>query len=668
MLKRPFFSAGCICLLTTIVSLFSQKALVTGLIFLFFSIFLSFLLREYRGRALLLGMVALLSSITVNNWQEKEQVLHSLSGSTVSIEGVIKEAKIAPSWIRYEAEIDLLGDSFLIDLSSYDMEIIQPGQRFHGIAEIESKTLRWQNGAKVLDGRLLLIEDFGEDNSLSSDCLRIRSRILQRMDKLFSGQSKDIISAILLGEKADLSSKTEDIFLKSGSRHLLTVSGFHISLIVGGLYIALNKAGSKPKTVSLLLLPLIPLIALVEGATVSVNRAAIMAFIYYISLIFERDYDGLNSWGIAVLTVLLPCPAAVRSASFLLSYMSVLGIYLFMDPINGWLRSFLKEKHSYGKTDVLLLKLLSALSAGLAANVAIAPFLMYFFGSIPLLAPLSALLLIPIIPPLMVLSILAIFCPIPVVAQLLSGSAQLFAALLYRILYLIAEVDLVFYGQSLLLLVIFFLFYCMLSVLYLLRVKGRTVRLSIFTYFWLFIAVYCISQTLAIPSVELTSCRKTIVLCNNGSAVIVGVPERQSDFEEIEKVLHCSNVKQVDLLLFTREPGDDGLNALSFCEKWKPLSCQSAKPLDAFDLRGKSYLCSPSITVSFWDDWQVQLCNEGAAFSNEEYTFLKTHRSNLLQNIAENYNSIIFDDYTVYSNDEFSWHNTWDFQPILRLK
>ncbi len=668
MLKRPFFAAGCVCILTTLTALFSQQVLITGIIFLIFSLFLYISTLEYRGRVLLICIVILLSTISVNRWQEREQFLHGLNGTTLAIDGVITEAQIYPSWIRYESKVDLFDDSFLIDLSSFDMEMLPPGQRFHGIAEIESKTLRWQSGHKILDGQIVSIDDLGEDKSLYSSCLRIRSRILQRMDELFQGKSKVLISAILLGEKAELDFKTEEIFLKSGSSHLLTVSGFHISIIIGGLYSILNKSGGKPKTVALLLLPLIPFVALLEGSAVSVIRAAIIAFLYYVSLIFEKDYDGLNSWGIAVIAVLLPYPASVRSASFLLSYMSILGIYLFRDPIKAWIRGFLTEKYNYEYKEIRLLSVISAVSSGLAANIMTAPFLMIFFGSIPLLSPLSTLLLIPIVPPIMALSIFAVLCPVPAIAQILATAAQLLAALLYRILALIAKVDFVFYGQSLLLLVIFFLFYCMLAILYLLRSKGRTVRLYICTYLLLFTAVFCMKQALVIPNIELTSCRRTLILCSNSSAVIIGVPERQSDFEEIEKVLHRSNVKQVDLLLFTMEPRDDGLNALDFCERWQILSCQSSKPLDAFDLRDKAYICSPKLTVSFWHDWQVQLCDDGAALSNGKLTFLKTHQDSLLQDTSENYDSIILDGYMIADDETLAWKKTWDFQPKLSLK
>ncbi len=667
MLGRPFFLAGCICLLSTAVTLYSLQPIPIFLIFLCMALLLSLLLREFRGRVLFLGLIALLSCLSVNHWQEQQQLLSSLNNTTVSMEGVITDAHIDSGWIRYEAEVELLGSSFPMDLSSYDMELLPPGQRFQAQAEVNVKELRWQNGSKILEGRLLHTVDLGADMSISSACLRIRSTLLHRMDQLFTGSGKEILSGILFGEKVDLSPKIRDVFQKSGCTHLLTVSGFHISLIIGGLFTLINRLGFSPKKVSLLLLPLIPLIALVEGSAVSIDRAAIMAFLYYGALILEKEYDGLSSWGLAVLITLLTNPAAVRSASFLLSYSAVLSILLFQPPISAWFRGFLRKKYRYDCQDLWMFRIISATAAGLSANILISPFLMIYFGSIPLLAPLSSLLLIPILPTLMGLTLISILCPINLISQSLAAIAQLLAAVLYRLLAFLADLDLVFYGQNNFLLLSFLLFLAMLLLLYVRNAKRRIVCSALCSFALLFISLSCLKAISAEPQTEVIACRRSVVLCQNGSAVIIGVPERQSDWDEIEKILHCSHVKQVDLLLFSEEPRDDGLSALNFCENWSPRSCQSTAALDAFDLQEKHYVQSTELSIYFWDQWEIHSAAEGIQLCNPKWNLLKTHKEKLPQTVENSYDSILLDDYALVNPRSLPWGSTWAQQPKLSI-
>ncbi len=666
MLGRPFFLAGCICLLATWSTLSSAQPLWIGSFFLLVACICCLILKMRRGRILFLGFIAFLSCFSVAQWQQKAQLLHSLNDSTVILEGVITDVQVYPAWIRYEVKADLFGDSFPMDLSSYDMELLPPGQRFRAQVQVESKDPRWQNGSKILEGRILSMDDLGEENSFSSACLRIRTTLLERMDQRFHGQGKEIISAILFGEKADLSPAVEQVFQKSGSTHILTVSGFHISILVGSIFAIINYLGIGPKAAATLLLPLIPFIALVEGSAVSIDRAAVMAFFYYIALILEKENDGLSIWGLAVLTALLPDPALVRSASFLLSYSAVLSILLFQAPINAWLKGFLRERHRYDIVDLQIFRILSAAATGLSANILIAPFLMIYFASIPLLTALSSLLLMPVLPLLMGLSILAILCPMELIARPLAMIAQLLAALLYRILALVGDLDLILYGQSELVMLGFLLLFAMLLFLYVKRASGREVRRCLRIGLPVFI-VLCVISSLPSSSVEVTSCRRSLVLSRDGSALIIGRPERESDWTEIEKILHCAHVEQVELLLFSGEPRDDGLNALTFCQNWSPSLCQSTVPLDAFDLRSESYLASPQLSVRFWDDWSLESGDYGVSLSNGDIRILKTHREKLPQNLSEQYDVIFFDGYAVSSSVSLPWTETWDRQPQLQF-
>jgi competence protein ComEC len=141
-----------------------------------------------------------------------------------------------------------------------------------------------------------------------------------------------VLGATLLGERGNLSHEQRARFVRSGTVHLLVVSGLHVGLLAGAVVFFLRILGMDPRkawavgaVVSLLYL-------ITTGIQPSVTRATVMLVIYALGRIQSRKPDALNVLGASALVLLVINPRDVAELGFQLSYLSVLGIFV-LSPI-----------------------------------------------------------------------------------------------------------------------------------------------------------------------------------------------------------------------------------------------------------------------------------------------------------------------------------------------
>ena len=658
MLKRPIFLAGLVCLAGTAGAFFAPVIWLTPLLILL-GLSAGLLLRPEERKTLLLStFCGLLCCLSVFCWQDRAERLRSFAGETVRLEGMVTDVEIGTGWVRHEVRVDLLGKAETMSLFSYEEDPLPPGQRFTALVELAETDPRYHSMNLGLQGSTLELVDNGEDNGLFAVALRIRSALIQRMEKLFHGTGREILMGLLLGEKASISYETQEIFEKSGTAHLLTVSGFHISMMAGGIYAFLRMLGSSPKPAAAAMFPLIFLLVLVEGMTVSVVRAAVMAAIFYLALILERDYDGLSAWGFVLIGTLLYSPELLFSRSFLLSYSAVLGILLFQQKIYNYIVELLPLPSSHSRWLRPFIRIVQLFSVTLSANSIVLPFLLLFFGYIPVISLISSILAFPLLPPIMVTAVAAIFCPIAPVANIFAWAAEFLAEILYRILAELADWNLILYGESGLLLAGILLFFLLLILIH--RSPAAVRRRWMAGYALSFFLLYGLSEVFLPAQAELTACRSALVLTYNNRAVIVGAPEQESDRREIEKVLNCAAVEAVDVFLITRKPEDDGLTALNMQKQHQPQVMAAIVPLDAFDLTNNSYQLG-SHNIDFWNEWTLHTEENGAILSNGRCS------AALFSSLSENCeaDAIFWEKYVCRISENMEWNLSWDGQPRL---
>ncbi|MDZ4840346.1 MAG: ComEC/Rec2 family competence protein [Bacteroidota bacterium] len=201
-----------------------------------------------------------------------------------------------------------------------------------------------------------------------------------------------IIKALITGDDSGIDAETYGVFANTGTVHVLSVSGFHLGVILILLQFMFRGLTGLQWLKSLLIISILWAFALFTGAAAPIVRAAIMFSIIELARVFDKPTQGLNSLCLAALLILLIDNTQLFDLGFQLSFTALGGILVWTKPIS----KYWPTHNSVG----IWIRDLSA--AGIAAQLATLPISLYYFHQFPwlfipanmLVIPLSSLLLI----------------------------------------------------------------------------------------------------------------------------------------------------------------------------------------------------------------------------------------------------------------------------------
>lgn len=229
-------------------------------------------------------------------------------------------------------------------------------------------------------------------------CRVIRSRLDSVYEEILPQKHAGIVSAILLGDKAELDADTKALYQKNGIAHILAISGLHVSLLGAGLFALIRKCGS----------PLIPaaattmLILIFYGCltefSVSTQRAVGMLVIAMFAKILGRSYDSRSACALCGLFILVVNPMQLYQTGFQLSFAAAFGISYFG-------RELERMKLNKGKTVAEKLKL--SILSGMTTQLITAPIILNSFYELPVYAMFLNLPVVGLLSAVVLLSILA---------------------------------------------------------------------------------------------------------------------------------------------------------------------------------------------------------------------------------------------------------------------
>ncbi len=131
---------------------------------------------------------------------------------------------------------------------------------------------------------------------------------------------RQILCALVLGARELAEPGTMLPFRRGGTLHAFAVSGMHVGLVAGFLWVLLRLLRVQPSTGRWLLLLVLGFYIVVTGFSVPAVRAYVMLATLLIGVALRRRVGLVNSWCFAALLVLLVEPWQLYSAGFLLSF------------------------------------------------------------------------------------------------------------------------------------------------------------------------------------------------------------------------------------------------------------------------------------------------------------------------------------------------------------
>lgn len=171
---------------------------------------------------------------------------------------------------------------------------------------------------------------------------RIALQLKEKAESIISRHSNSLTSAILeamlLGEKRNVPGLIYNSMIKSGTVHILVVSGFNVG-IVAFIIVLILKLIRVPKRLRYILaIPLLILYCFLTGASTPVVRATVMAIIFLLGTLIRREADIYNSLAVAAIFILMINPKQIFDIGFQLSFSSVISIVYLYPKIKSLLR------------------------------------------------------------------------------------------------------------------------------------------------------------------------------------------------------------------------------------------------------------------------------------------------------------------------------------------
>jgi len=170
---------------------------------------------------------------------------------------------------------------------------------------------------------------------------RVRQRFVDRIVVL-SPDSAGVLAAISVGARHLITAEQWDRYARTGTSHLMAISGLHIGLAAGGGYVLasligglLIRGGSHHNRATLFALLVAVSYALVSGLAIPARRASLMIAFVALSVLRHRQVNPLTVVVAACIVVSISAPIASMAPGFKLSFAAVLVLIWLAQRLGG---------------------------------------------------------------------------------------------------------------------------------------------------------------------------------------------------------------------------------------------------------------------------------------------------------------------------------------------
>jgi competence protein ComEC len=232
----------------------------------------------------------------------------------------------------------------------------------------------------------------------------LRERLSAHVQSQLDGSEGGIAAAFASGDRGAIAREDEESMRDSGLTHLLSISGLHITAVIGAAMVfALRLLALSPWLA--LRLPLLTIAAgfgavagigytLLTGAEVPTVRSCIAAMLVLIALTLGREALTLRLVATGALLVMLVRPESVIGPSFQLSFTAIATIVAVHE--NSLVKRLTLRREEEGVIAVSVRSLLSLLVTGIAVELALAPIALFHFHKSGLYGALANIVAIPL--------------------------------------------------------------------------------------------------------------------------------------------------------------------------------------------------------------------------------------------------------------------------------
>lgn len=227
---------------------------------------------------------------------------------------------------------------------------------------------------------------------------KIKNKFETTINQIMPEPEASFLNGLILGEKGSMSQELIDSFNKTGTTHIIALSGFNVTIIIFAVATLFGYLGRR--NAFFISLAFVIFFVVMTGASSSVVRAAIMVMLVLAAPLLGRHAKSINILVLTAFVMILFNPLILRyDLGFALSFLSISGLVLLSPLI---IKKF--EKGKLAKTPSLIK---TPLIETLSAQVFAFPLILYSFLRVSIIAPLTNVLILPFIPLTMFLGFVA---------------------------------------------------------------------------------------------------------------------------------------------------------------------------------------------------------------------------------------------------------------------
>lgn len=304
-------------------------------------------------------------------------------------------------WKKARGYVKVVSYSYTGDLSFGDEVILEGGlSKISGLKNPGlfdySRYLGIKNiycSLKVASGSRITIVKPHSVFSLTSAAYGFRRWITKSIDRRLDKRHGGFLKSIITGDRSQLGDKIKDNFIKTGTVHVIAISGLNIAFIAAIVLWFLGMFRVPKKAAVVITLILLVFYSLATGSNPPIMRAILMFAVLTAGYLIQRDSDMLNTLSLAALLMLLFNPRELFDPSFQLSFASVGSIIIFSPPIMSALKLDRIKRNSFlNKAKVFIL---GGAAVSAAAWIGSCPLTAAYFNMVSPISFIANLLIVP---------------------------------------------------------------------------------------------------------------------------------------------------------------------------------------------------------------------------------------------------------------------------------
>ena len=440
----------------------------------------------------------------------------------------------------------------------YDLLDLEPGNRITAVAKYYSAARLGGGESSYYTAQGIFLRLYGDETieaepgnagSLRYLPQRMARWLKETISDLYSPRAAGFITALLTGERDGLDEQSASDLSEAGLMHITAVSGLHCGFLISLLGVLVLR---RQRLTALLAYPVLLLYMVMVGCTPSVVRSCLMMGLFLLAPLFGREGDGPTSLSAALLVILLANPFAIAAVSLQLSFAAVAGLLLVTPKIQTF---FDLRRPRRGRA--LWRFVTGTASASLGVMLPTAPLNAVYFGSLPLISPVSNLLVLWVAPALFACALAGtVLCGVFPVLAPLAAAPDLLARYVLRTAGVLAKIPghaVVFTGPAVVLWLL--LVYTLIGICAVSRDRKRKYAVA------LVLAAVCLMAARALPRMVVKDDAMTVVAVDvgQGASTLVHAGERTA-------LVDCGSLTN------PRQAGTAVANAMD-TYGWKQLDC-----------------------------------------------------------------------------------------------